>query len=110
MYTMGYSFAPWLDRKMLADGETILSYIKKTADDFDIRRNVRLRHWVSGLSWEDSTNRWTLTIKRTYANGDADDVVQMTCQFIFMCTGYYDYDHGYEPSFPGSERYKGSSL
>jgi monooxygenase len=103
MYTLGYSFSPWTDRKMLADGSTILNYIKMTADKYDIQRFIRLGHGVKQVSWEDTTSEWTVTIERTGSSSSCT----MRCKFLFICTGYYDYDHGHTPVFKGSDRFSG---
>ena len=104
MYTLGYSFSPWLDRKMLADGGTILSYINMTADKYDIRKFIRLGNFVEEVSWTDSSCQWVVTIKRDGKR------CFMRCNFLFICTGYYDYDSGYCPSFQGSESFQGKII
>lgn len=105
MYTLGYSFSPWLDRRMLADGGTILNYIKMTADKYDIMRYIKLGHSVKQASWTDANAEWVVTIDRTL-NG-VTTLCTMRCKFLFMCTGYYDYDNGYSPIFQGSDRFRG---
>ncbi len=95
---------------MLADGPTILNYVKMTADKYNITQHVRLSHFCKSASWSDETSRWTLCIEKLNAVTGVKDTIYMSCQFLFMCTGYYDYDKGYSPSFPGSERFKGPII
>lgn len=108
MYTLGYSFSPWLDRKMLADGSTILNYIKMTADKYDISKYIKLGHTVKRVSWKDSTSEWTVMIERKA--GGSTSVMSMRCRFLFICTGYYDYERGHAPTFIGAEDFKGQII
>lgn len=105
MYTLGYSFSPWLDRKMLADGDTILRYIKTTAVKYGISEHIKLGHAVKRVSWDDASNKWTVTIARTMKG--CTENITMSCSFLFICTGYYDYDCGHAPQFKGSENFRG---
>jgi cation diffusion facilitator CzcD-associated flavoprotein CzcO len=104
MYTLGFSFNPWVDAKSIADGPSILQYIKDTASKFGIDKKILFNHKVLDASWDDATNIWTLTI-------DCESH-QKTIQsnFIFSCSGYYDYNKGYEPEFPGIENFKGTRV
>jgi cation diffusion facilitator CzcD-associated flavoprotein CzcO len=100
MYTFAYSFRPWTGKKAIADGDTILSYIQDTAREHGIDKHIRFGQRVERASWSSDASRWTVDIRKT--NGD---VVQLTCDFLFMCTGYYDYAAGYTPDFAGVERF-----
>ena len=103
MYTMGYSFRPWTDPKAIADGSSILQYINDTARENGVEKHIRFRHRVKRASWSTPDARWTVEIEK----GPNAEIVQLTCNFLFMCSGYYNYDHGYEPPFPGMERFAG---
>ncbi len=103
MYTLGYSFKPWTNAKAIADGPSILEYIRETAAENGIDRHIRYEHRVERASWSSATARWTLTVRDLAA----DTVRTFTCSFIFACVGYYDYDAGYTPEFPGMERFAG---
>ena len=96
MYTLGYSFSPWVGTKTLADGERILNYIKDTAEKFDITRHIHLRTKVVKMSWSSEKAQWTLECKRSVISGGytTEETVSYTCGFLFMCSGYYDYDKG----------------
>jgi cation diffusion facilitator CzcD-associated flavoprotein CzcO len=95
MFTLGYSFRPWKDAKAIADGDAILAYIRDTAAAFGIDRHIRYDHRVTGASW--TNGRWTLDVAGT----------QLTCSFLILCSGYYDYAAGYTPELPGRERFAG---
>ena len=103
MYTLGYSFRPWKDAKAIADGPSILTYIREVASDHGIDRRIRYGHRVVGASWLTPDARWTVEIER----GPSREKVRLTCNFLWMCSGYYDYQSGYLPDFHGIERFKG---
>jgi cation diffusion facilitator CzcD-associated flavoprotein CzcO len=103
MYTLGYSFRPWTSPKAIADGPAILAYLNETARAYGIDRKIRFRHVVSRAAWSSETARWTVEVER----GEAREPVQLSCSFLFMCSGYYDYEQGYTPEFPGAERFAG---
>lgn len=106
MHTLGYNFRPWTDRKSIADGDLILDYIRDTAREAGIDRKIRLRHKVIAADWSSEDARWTVTVER----GDNGETLQMTCDFLYMCSGYYRYDQGYSPEFPGIERFGGAVV
>ena len=103
MYTLGYSFRPWEEAKAIADGPSILSYIRDTARNHGIDRKIRFHHRVVGAEWSSADARWTVEVERT----DTGETVRLTCGFLLMCTGYYRYDEGYTPDFEGTERFAG---
>ena len=106
MFTLGYRFRPWTEPKAIADGPTILRYINDTADEFGVRRLIRLNHRVLDASWDSGEARWTVTVERT----DSGEQVQFSCTFFFVCSGYYRYDEGFSPEFPGVERFTGPVI
>ena len=101
MYTLGYSFKPWEEPKAIADGPSILQYVKDTARDYGIDGKIRYGRRVKRASWSTADACWTVE-----AEGPAG-MVQMTCSFLFVCGGYYKYSEGYTPEFSGIERFKG---
>ena len=103
MYTLGYSFKPWVERKAIADGPSILKYVCDTAHENDIERHVRFGHTATRAEWSTADARWTLQVER----GDAKERVTITCNFLFMCSGYYRYDKGFTPDFAGVETFAG---
>ena len=103
MYTLGYSFKPWTNPKAIADGESILSYLRETASEHGIDRHIRFGHRVKRAAWSSAGARWTVEVER----GPRREAVRFTCNFLFMCSGYYDYAAGYTPEFRGIERFRG---
>ncbi len=103
MYTLGYSFKPWEERKAIADGPSILKYVRDTATENDIERHIRFGHRVTNAAWSSADARWTVEVE----HGDAKEPVQISCNFLFMCSGYYRYDEGFTPDFPGVDSFAG---
>lgn len=104
MFTLSYPFRPWREAKAIADGGSILRYLRETAADFGIDRRIRYRHRVTGASWSSQQATWTVHV-------DADGVPsQFTCRFLYLCTGYYRYDAGYAPPLPGQDRFAGPVI
>ena len=105
MFTLGYSFRPWEEAKAIADGPSILRYIRDTAREHDVDEQIRFHHRVVRAEWSTAEARWTVEAERT----DTGETVRFTCGFLFTCTGYYRYDEGYTPDFEGTERFRGRS-
>ena len=106
MFTMGYSFHPWEDARGIADGPSILSYIRDTARTYGIEELIRFSHRAIRASWSSERARWTVTVQRT----DSGEELKLTCAFLYMCTGYYRYDEGYSPEFAGSGDFSGTIV
>jgi monooxygenase len=106
MYTLGYSFKPWKDAKAIADGASILRYIEQTAREHRIDERIRFNHRVVRSQWSTEEACWTVEAER----GDTGETVHLTCRFLLMCSGYYRYEEGYTPEFPGAERFAGQLV
>src|SRR5947199_1933589 len=106
MYTLGYSFKPWKGPKAIADGWSILEYLRQTVNEHGIARQIRFGRRVKRASWSSEEARWTVEVER----GEREEVVRLTCNFLFMCSGYYNYAEGYMPQFPGTERFAGRMV
>jgi monooxygenase len=106
MFTLGYSFKPWLEAKAIADGPQILNYVRETAAENGIDGKIRFNHRVKRASWSTPDARWTVEAERRSGEG-ATETVSLTCNFLFMCSGYYKYEEGYTPEFSGREDFAG---
>ena len=106
MHTLGYRFRPWTAAKSIADGESILEYLRETAREEGIAPQIRFHHRVVAADWSSEEARWTVTAERA----DSGDTVTVTCDFLFVNSGYYRYDEGYSPEFPGIERFGGTVI
>ena len=105
MYTLGYSFRPWEGAKAIADGQSILGYVRDTAQEYGVEAKVRFHHRVVRAEWS-ADRRWTVEAIRS----DTGETVLLSCGFLFMCSGYYRYDEGYTPHFQGTERFAGQII
>ena len=106
MYTLGYSFRPWQDPKVIADGPSIVQYLRETAAEFGIDQQIRFNHRVRRATWSSADTQWTVEAVR----GPDQEIVYFTCNFLCMCTGYYDYEQGYTPVWSGIERFSGRVI
>jgi monooxygenase len=105
MFTLGYSFKPWTEAKAIADGPQILNYVRETAAENGIDRKIRFNHRVKRASWSSEDACWTVEAERS--TGEDTETVRFTCNFLFMCSGYYKYEEGYTPEFSGIDNFAG---
>jgi monooxygenase len=103
MYTLGFSFRPWTQAKAIADGPSILQYLHETVDAYGIAPHIRFGRKVEAASWDSATSRWTVS----YQEGPERAPREVTCNFIHMCAGYYNYAAGYRPRFEGEDAFEG---
>jgi len=106
MHTLGFSFKPWTEAKSIADGPSILQYLKQTVAQFGIDKNIRYGQLVTKAEWSTDDAQWTVTATNK-ATGASNTI---TCSFLFMCSGYYSYKKGHTPEFAGRERFKGTVV
>ena len=102
MATFSYPFRPWKESRVIADGPSIVKYLRETAQEFGIDRQIRFRQRVFSASWSSEDARWNVEAKT-----ETGETVRYSCKFLYGCTGYYRYDAGYEPTFPGAEQFRG---
>jgi len=106
MFTLGFSFRPWKEAKAIAEGPAILQYLRDTAQQFGIGRHIRFQHRVRSAAWSSEPCHWTIEAEA----GPDRQPVRLTCNFLFLCSGYYDYDKGHTPAFPGSDDFQGKLI
>jgi len=106
MYTLGYSFKPWNEAKDIADGPSILNYVRETATENDIEQHIRYGHLVQRATWSSEDATWTLEAQCK----ETGEVVQFSCNFLLMCAGYYSYKEGFTPEFQGVEDFSGTII
>jgi cation diffusion facilitator CzcD-associated flavoprotein CzcO len=103
MFTLGYVFRPWTEAKAIADGGSIRRYVRDTARENGIEPHVRFQHRVLGAAWSSADARWTVRARRA----DTAEEIELTCAFLFVCAGYYNYERGYRPDLPGLDEFAG---
>jgi monooxygenase len=104
MFTLGFRFKPWESAQSIADGASIKAYVKEAAAENGIDRHIRYRHRVLAAEWSDADNHWIVTVDN---DGRQEEI---TCSFLFACSGYYNYDEGYSPTFEGAEDFQGTIV
>ncbi len=106
MHTLGYNFKPWIDDKAIAEGPSIRSYIEDTATENNILPHIRYQQRLEHASWSSADSSWTLTTR----NPDTGETSQLSCNFLFMCSGYYSYKQGFTPEFAGRDDFNGTIV
>ncbi len=104
MFTLGYSFRPWKDQKAIADGPSILNYIRETAKEYDLEKEIRFDHRVKRAEWSSGDSAWTVSVETS------EGETHFTTNFIYLCTGYYKYESGFTPDWPGFRDFKGTVV
>ena len=104
MHTLGYRFKPWIHDKSIADGPSILEYLNETVDENNLREDILLNHKVNSANWNSDKSMWELEIK------DKDHLINMTCDFLFLCGGYFSYSKPHMPSFNNQEKFEGQII
>lgn len=104
MHTLGFRFKPWIHKKSIADGPSILEYLNETVDQYDLRKKILFNQKVISSNWVSKKSIWELTVMN---DGQEES---MTCNFLFLCGGYYSYDKPYMPAFPNQDQFQGSLI
>ena len=106
MHTLGYRFKPWTADKSIADGPAILEYLRETIAENNLGEKIRYNQHVTKAEWSTAKKSWTLSVVDKVAN----TVNTFSCNFLFMCSGYYSYKQGFTPEFEGIENFKGTVV
>ena len=104
MHTLGFRFKPWIHKKSIADGSSILEYLNETVDEYNLREQIMFNHKVVSSNWMSEKSQWELTIK------SGGQEFTMTCNFLFLCGGYYSYDKPFMPKFPNQDEFQGRFI
>ena len=102
MHTLGFRFKPWINDKSIADGPSILNYLNETTDEFNIREKILFNHKVVSANWISAESKWILEV---FDSNNSINIV--SCNFLFLCGGYYSYDKAHQPKFKSEESFKG---
>ena len=104
MHTLGFRFKPWIHDKSIADGPSIMEYLHETIDEYRLKDNILLNHKVTSANWNSEKSLWELKIN------DKDELLDMTCNFLFLCGGYYSYAKPHMPHFNNQENFEGKII
>jgi len=105
MYTLGFEFKPWKSPKAIADGPAIMDYLNETIQDEALHQYIKINHKVNGASWSSTDSTWTLDVLVNDSESKS-----LTCQFVYMCTGYYNYEKGFTPEFNNVDSFTGKFI
>jgi len=106
MHTFSYSFKPWTHDKTISDGATIMHYLQETVEEYEVKKHIKFNHWISEVSWDATEDKWCVI----GTDKQHKKAVQLSCNFLLFCAGYYDYEEGYTPDFKGLENYTGQFV
>ena len=104
MHTLGFRFKPWIHDKSIADGPSIMEYLHETVNEYELENNILLNHKVDSANWNSQNSLWELKIKVN------DEIQDMTCNFLFLCGGYYSYTKPHSPQFKNQESFTGQII
>ena len=104
MHTLGFAFEPWRHEKSIADGAAILEYLNRIADERAIRRHIRFGSKVVSADWDSAAALWRLELEQ------GANVTRLTARFLYLGSGYYDYDEPYDAVLPGRELFAGAII
>ena len=102
LYTFGYRFKPWVGAPIATAAE-IKKYMGEVIEENNLAPKIRYRHRITNASWSSKDNKWTVDVTRL----DTNQSFKMSCNFLYMCQGYYNQDKGYTPEWPGMDTFKG---
>lgn len=105
LFTFGFRFKPWLGSP-IASGTEILRYLGEAIEENNLGGHMRYGHRIEHAAWDNATRVWTLTALRT-ADGNR---LRFTCNFLWMCQGYYRHAQGYTPDWPGMSDFQGKIV
>jgi cation diffusion facilitator CzcD-associated flavoprotein CzcO len=105
LYTFGYRFKPWTGPP-IATAPEILKYMGEVIEENGLAKHIRYRHRIETADWSSETNTWSVVAKRT----DTGERVRFTCNFLWMCQGYYRHAEGYTPEWEGMDEYEGTIV
>ena len=104
MHTLGFRFKPWIHDKSIADGPSILEYLNETIDEYDLRNHILLNNKIKSANWNSDQSIWELAIDEN------NETKNMTCNFLFLCGGYYSYTKPHMPSFKNEDNFNGDIV
>ena len=105
MSTFGFNFKPWQKANVLADGASIKGYLSEVVDEYQLKSKIHFKHRVLSANYDSSISKWLVQI-------EDENQKQHTwiANFVLGCTGYYNYDQGFQPDFPNQATFKGQFI
>lgn len=104
VYTLTFNYHPWHKRATIAEGGDIREYLEHAARKYGVDKRITFSAKVTTANFDTTTDTWTVQVSTP------EGVTQYRARFLYLCTGYYDYDSGYSPNFPGSDQFGGTLV
>jgi cation diffusion facilitator CzcD-associated flavoprotein CzcO len=96
-FLYSFSFAPRYEwSQKYARQPEILNYLRQTAEQFDVVKNIRFSKIVTSADWNDALGRWVVTV-------DSGEVYH--AQFLVSAVGQLNVPR--YPDIPGREQFQG---
>ena len=105
MHTFAYSFAPWREDEVIASAEQIRNYLGRVIAEYGIAPKMRFGRHVESADWDSNAGLWR--VRSVLGDGTAEEIA---CRFLFLGTGYYDYDNPHDAAIPGLSDFKGEVI
>ena len=105
MSTFGFSFKPWKQSSVLADGPSIKGYLAEVVDEYQLKRKIHFQHRVLAADYDSASRKWRIEIENDRQQNEV-----WLANFVLGCTGYYNYDQGFQPDFPDQQEFKGQFI
>ncbi|MFA7602646.1 MAG: NAD(P)/FAD-dependent oxidoreductase [Novosphingobium sp.] len=105
MFTLGYDFAPWRHDCAIAGGEAILGYLDEVIDDHRLHPHIRFGQTVVAADWGNRSRLWTVWMEDGQGTRSS-----LAARFLFLGSGYYDYDDPHDAQIPGLETFAGVTI
>lgn len=105
MSTFGFNFKPWQKASVLADGSSIKGYLSEVIDEYKLKQKIHFQHRVISANYDSQSHKWSVVIE-----DDKQKQQTWVANFVFGCTGYYNYDQGFQPEFPNQSDFKGTFI
>ncbi|QIC69253.1 flavin-containing monooxygenase [Acinetobacter indicus] len=105
MSTFGFNFKPWTQDSILADGASIKNYLSEVIAEYQLKSKIHFQHRVLSANYDSQTQKWSVVIEN--AQGKKQTWI---ANFVLGCTGYYNYDQGFQPDFPNQSAFKGTFI
>lgn len=106
MHTLGFAFKPWVGAKAIADGPDIMAYLQETVDELALNEKIVFHRTLVAADYDSARAIWTLVIQ----NETTAEAETLTCNFLHLCSGYYDYGEGHAPTFKGQDIFEGQVV
>lgn len=87
LYTFGFAWRPWPEKIPIAEGGAILKYMKESAAQYGIDKNILFQHKVKESNWSSREQAWTVKVDVTDGQSGKTSVKHFRGKFMVLGTG-----------------------